>query len=81
MLRYILRCLMVLQANSKGPDQTARMRSLIRPFTVRIDPRTVFDCWPICCPSDDIASEFITCHVCTFITHLLICSFCFSCRL
>ena len=33
---------MILQADSEGPDQTARMRSLIRAFTVRICPKTRF---------------------------------------
>ena len=32
---YILLYLCVLKANSKGPDQTARKRSLIRAFAVR----------------------------------------------
>ena len=33
---------MILSAGSKGPDQTARMRSLVRAFAVRICPRTRF---------------------------------------
>ena len=32
----------ILLANSKGPDQTARMRSLIWAFAVRICPKTCF---------------------------------------
>ena len=34
----ILHYPMILQANSEGPDQTARMRSLIWAFSVRICP-------------------------------------------
>ena len=33
---------MILFADSEGPDQTARMRSLIRAFAVRICPKTCF---------------------------------------
>ena len=33
---------MTLLADSVGPDQTARMRSLIRAFAVRICPKTLF---------------------------------------
>ena len=39
---YILECPMILLADSEGPDQTARMRSLIWAFTVRICPTTHF---------------------------------------
>ena len=33
---------MILLADSEGHDQTARMRSLIRDFTVRISPKATF---------------------------------------
>ena len=33
---------MILLVDSEGPDQTARMRSLIRAFAVRIWPKTRF---------------------------------------
>ena len=33
---------MILLADSEGPDQTARMRSPIWAFTVRICPKTVY---------------------------------------
>ena len=33
---------MILLADSEGPDQTARMRSLIWAFAVRICPNTRF---------------------------------------
>ena len=39
---YILYCFMILLADSGGPDQTARMRSLIWAFAVRICPKTPF---------------------------------------
>ena len=40
--KYILLCLMILLADSEGPDQTARMRSLIWAIAVRICPKTRF---------------------------------------
>ena len=36
---YILQCQMIMLADSEGPDQTARMHSLIWAFAVRICPR------------------------------------------
>ena len=39
---YILQYPMILLADSEGPDQTARMRSLIWAFAVRISPMTSF---------------------------------------
>ena len=40
MLRYVLQYSMVLHAGREGPDQTARMRRLIRaPVAVRICPK------------------------------------------
>ena len=39
---YIQYYPMVLLADSEGPDQTARMRSLIWAFAVRISPKTRF---------------------------------------
>ena len=39
---------MILLVDSEGPDQTARMRSLIWAFTVRLCPKTQFSmAWPI----------------------------------
>ena len=40
--RYILYCQMFLLADNEGPDQTARMRSLIWAFAVSICPKTHF---------------------------------------
>ena len=39
---YILQNPMILAADSEGPDQTARMRSLIWAFALRICPKTRF---------------------------------------
>ena len=39
---YILQCPMRLLADSKGPDQTARMRRLILALAVRKCPKTRF---------------------------------------
>ena len=46
---YILLCQIILLADSEGPDQTARPRSLIRTFTVRICTKPRFRLgWLIC---------------------------------
>ena len=39
---YILCCPMILLADSEGPDQTARMRRLIRASALHICPKTRF---------------------------------------